>query len=507
MISNRNAPLLFALLVTVLAAGWRLIDADEWPSPLHPTVQYESALAARAIWCGARPAARTFDRHAWFDAVGFAHVVSPPVLPGLVAGLYAITGEEVPWVSKLFATAFWLAAGWCVRAAALRTSGGRWAASLALAWFVLTPLGIKVSRSFQTEPVLAFALAAAVWLLVRLDRPRWRATLFTAAACGFAALVKPGVLFAPLIVGFAGVLCSAPVPHRLAKLAAFTALTVLPSVAYAACVLPGHVGNKVLPGLLAEWWYYESVEKLVATVAGYGALGLALTGAAFAAANRALLLPGLFVGYAVYLVVFTFHCATHDYYHVPLLVLVAVAMAGPLARLEQRWPTPDQWRFAVAVLALVGYLFVTKNPHLGPWRWTPSARAELARRADEQTRYTATCHAIRNAVGPGSGVIVLGDAYGYPLEYHANIRRAFWPRPADVPILVRVGQLPASFAAEGYLRELVRTRGFDYFAVTDLAALEEQPELRAMLAKWGRVVASGADWVVYDLRAMRAGMR
>ena len=72
---------------------------------------------------------------------------------------------------------------WSLAVAALLT--------VAFAWFVLTPFGIKVSRSFQTEPVLAFAFAGAVWLLTRLDRPGWRATLLAGLVCGAAAFAKP----------------------------------------------------------------------------------------------------------------------------------------------------------------------------------------------------------------------------------------------------------------------------------------------------------------------------
>jgi hypothetical protein len=158
---------------------------------------------------------------------------------------------------------------------------------------------------------------------------------------------------------------------------------------------------------------------------------------------------------------------------------------------------------AAAPAVLIAYLIVTRHPHLGPWRWTSSAKADLASRADEQSRRVATYHAVRDAAGPGAGVIVLGDAWGYPLEYHAGVRRAFWPHPTDVPVLIRGGQLPAGFTAEGYLWELVRRRGFDFFAVTDIAALDDQPDLRAVLASRGRLVVSGPELLVYDLRPMR----
>ncbi|HJZ53830.1 MAG TPA: hypothetical protein VKE74_02670, partial [Gemmataceae bacterium] len=61
-------PLRIAGLLTLLALGVRLVDLTAWPLPFHPTVQYDCALAARAIWLAADPAQRTGERAAWFEA-------------------------------------------------------------------------------------------------------------------------------------------------------------------------------------------------------------------------------------------------------------------------------------------------------------------------------------------------------------------------------------------------------------------------------------------------------
>ena len=83
-----------ALVATALGVGWRLVDVTEWPFPFFDSVQYESALAARALWVAADPAARTPERAAWFAEARFGHVVSPPVLPAFVAATYAVSGRE-----------------------------------------------------------------------------------------------------------------------------------------------------------------------------------------------------------------------------------------------------------------------------------------------------------------------------------------------------------------------------------------------------------------------------
>jgi hypothetical protein len=55
-------PLRVSVAVILLALGLRAALPAGWPAPFHPTVQYESALAARAIWLALDPSQRTPDR-------------------------------------------------------------------------------------------------------------------------------------------------------------------------------------------------------------------------------------------------------------------------------------------------------------------------------------------------------------------------------------------------------------------------------------------------------------
>src|SRR4051812_29629518 len=131
MLAPGRAPLAFVALVAAIALGWRLVDIADWPSE-YPTVQYESALAARTILLKATPQ-RTPEEDLWLTATGARYITSPPILPGIVAGVYAVLGEEVPWVSRGFTIGFWLAAGGFVYAAAVRTAGSRWGGAIAFA--------------------------------------------------------------------------------------------------------------------------------------------------------------------------------------------------------------------------------------------------------------------------------------------------------------------------------------------------------------------------------------
>jgi hypothetical protein len=400
------------------------------------------------------------------------------VLPGLVAGVYLLTGDEPPAVSRLFTALFWVAAGWFVGRAVVRQTGSRWAGALALGWFVLCPYGLRAATSFQAEPVLAFALAVAVWHLSRPDRTlSLRGTIASGVVCGLLALAKPGMIVPPLAAGFGAVVLGLP-GGRLRKLAhvgAFAVLLALPSAVYVKLVLAGR-GGELMPGLLSERWFYVGVWRMATTAVGVPALVAGLIGAVLAARAGAYLPAGLFAGYLGYVGVFTFHAATHDYYHVPLMVLAAVGLGWAVA--DRRW-----W---VGVLLLLVCL--------EPWRYPAVYRPGPAT-ADRDAAYDA----VVAATGPGAKVVALAEDYGYPLEYRTSLRVVAWPRAADLPAMTRAGFLPSPFAADEYLAKLAAD-GYTFAVVTDRAEYDRQPDLRAALAARGRVVLARPGLLVFDLR-------
>lgn len=499
-------PLRCAAVLAVLALGFRAVDPAEWPFPFHPTVQYESALAARAVWLTLDPSQRTPERADWFADGPFHHVVSPPLLPGLVAGVYLAAGDEVPWASKVFAGLFWVGAGWLVMLAVNRQTGSRWAGVVALGWFALCPYGLMVSRSFQTESVLACGYAAAVWLLSRPGRSlAWRETLLSGLVCGLLAAAKPGVVLPPLALGFAAVVLTVPgrPGRKLLHLALFTVLLALPSVVYVKLVLSGR-GGELQPGLLLEWWFYSGVATRTRVAVGLIPLAIGLVGVGLAAWHRVLLPAGLTAGHLGTCAVFTYHCATHDYYHVPLLVPVAVGLGWAAWAVEQRVGPAVVGRprrllvVALAAVAVAAYLRLSRSPVVGPWRYAPAVRAAVAGVEAEQAGRAGLYREAAAATGPGAKVVAVTEEYGYPLEYHTGLRPLAWPRAVDLPAMTRAGMLPAPFAAADYLAGLA-ARGYTFAVVTDFAELDRQPDLRAALAA-GRVVLDRPGLLVVDLR-------
>src|SRR5262249_39643044 len=284
-----------------------------------------------------------------------------------------------------------------------RQTGSRWAGLVAFAWFVLAPYGLLVSRSFQAEPVLACAFAAAMWHLSRPGRGQtWSETLVCGCGGGLGAFATPGVLFAPLLAVFAALVLrsrSARGIDLMAHVAAFAMLMAAPSLAYVALVL-NHRGGELMPQLLAERWFYEGLAKMVAAVVGYPALAVGLAGAGVAARSGHYLLAALLAGYPAYIGLFTYHCATHDYYHTPLMVPVALGLGWFSTRIT--FTRCSGW----AVAILLGLLCVE------PWRYP-----RVMRTAPESTARTATYRAAREVVGPGAKVVAVTEDYGLPLEH------------------------------------------------------------------------------------------
>ena len=499
-------PLVFVFLVAVLGVGWRLVDLTEWPFPFHQTVQYESALAARTLWLHMSPAARTPDRSAWLNETGGHHIVSPPLLPAAVAACYCLVGEEVPWISKVFTALLWVGAGGFVFGAVLRQTGSPWAGAIACAWFVFTPYGLMVSRSFQTEPVAVFGFALAVWHLSRPGRClTWRQTLASAAICGIAAGLKPGVLLPPIVAGFAASLLSRGVsgtlPLKAAHVVAFAAMTAAPSVVYVMMWLP-HRGAELQASLLTRATFYEGVALMVWHVVGYWSLALGAAGIILAACGRSYLGVGLVAGYLAYVGAFTHHCSTHGYYHAPLLVIVGYGMGLLSAAIGDRgWRVPQPALAAAAAVGLAVYLHGSRLPYVGPWRGNALVQRVLSENAANAQKKADTFRTVRELIRPSIRVIVLSEDYGYPVEYATGLYIAAWPYLADAAVPGHVAE-PAAVRLRDFM-----AAGFSFLVVTDFAEFESQSELQAALQQYGKVVFASPEVRVYELAPGSGGTR
>jgi hypothetical protein len=248
--------------------------------------------------------------------------------------------------------------------------------------------------------------------------------------------------------------------------------------------LRGHLDKSFIPALYVErdfWFGWLDILKLIF---GFPVLIAALVSVLLLRdlVTKSLVI-GLWLGYFVYGLITTRHIATHIYYSVPLIPIVALSLA-PLAdavlmalgdSLRNRF-----WRQAVlgvAVFALALNIYTT--------------RTHIERNIGED--YAARAELIGDMVNHSSNIIYVSEYHGLPLKYHGEVVGTPWTSP---PVL-GVTNEDADLSNEARLDRLIEDRHPEYFVITDMPAFT--PELRALLLSRYELLAETPDYVIFDL--------
>ena len=201
------------------------------------------------------------------------------------------------------------------------------------------------------------------------------------------------------------------------------------------------------------------------------------------------LMIGLWVAYLAYGLFFDYHVATHDYYHLPLIPMVAVSLS-PLgdwffARLTESSPRP--WmRTAMYFILFLGLFSVL---------W------------DARNQLKAVDYRPEAAMWAGVGeelaeerVVALTQDYGSRLEYWGLKTAATWPYLGDINYIDARG---GSFSFEELFDRYSSQR--DFFLVTDFDELDRQLELKNRLFSSYLIHAQGDGYIIFNLRSPISG--
>jgi hypothetical protein len=195
-------------------------------------------------------------------------------------------------------------------------------------------------------------------------------------------------------------------------------------------------------------------------------------------------LYGLWAAYLLFGLFFDYHIATHDYYHLPLIPIVAISLA-PVAgwMLSQLCEvTAGGFTRAAAALILLGGLVISV------WN-TRNQMKQVDYRP--QAAFWAE---IGDKLQHGPNVVALTQDYGDPLSYWGWQDALIWPNSGDIEYHTARG---GSVDLEAQFEKV--TRGEAYFLVTDFEELDRQPALKQDLAGFA-VHAQGTGYVIYDLQ-------
>lgn len=490
---TRKAVLWAALLLLfVLSLGVRLYDLGDAPLDFHPTRQLHSALMARGMYYQSLEEAPQWQREIAVRQWKAEGQIEPPFLEWLAAQTYRLMGREALWVAQLYSILFWLAGGVALflLARAFSSAEGAFAAA---GFYLLLPYGIVASRTFQPDPLMTALTVFSLWAILRWQRRQSWGWVIAAGLLGGAAILVKAVAVFFVAGAWIGLLLAgnglrSALRNRQLWLAA--ALTILPEVVYllygifGSGVLQSQFDQRFFPGLWISAAFYLRWIGKIGAVVGLGWFLAALLGIFLVArpAPRGLLL-GAWVGYALYGLALPHHIGTHDYYSLPLIPLVGLGLA-PLVALvlgHLRGPRPVLQALAAGVFLAAALM--------GAY----TARTQLKR-----TDYRPEAifwEDLGRVLGPGASVVALAPDYGYALAYWGWITPGSWYTQAELSYREGIGQ-GQDFA--GLFAE--KTAGRDFFVVTLMDELEQQPELENWLEAHYPLYDEGRGYRIYDLR-------
>ncbi len=482
---------LLAVLVVLVGTGLRLYDLTEPPLDFYPTRQFRSLILARAFYLHWRPGDISPEEVEQRAAANRIARYEPPLLEQLVARTYLLLGREAPWVIRVYNTAFWLVGGLGL-ALLMRTWEPHPAALLAaLGYWMLLPFALHATRAFLPDPLMTALLVWAAYAWYRWARGGALSWLLAAAALATgAAVVKIYALFflgvlPPLLARARGLRLWRP--HFWWPAWALPPLVAVP--VYLNLHPPDYAGHFLLSWTLKlrHWWlspmpyggWMETVNN--ALHGGWVLVGLMALVLEANTRDRVALVAGWLLGYGLYGLVFLIQFATHAYYHLPLVPLVALGLGLALHRtlrvLETR---PRAWQAAGLLLLSTALVYPAGISYWHLASVDYRAKAEAYRRIGQRL--------------PRDGkIIALTEAYGWPLLYYGNVNVVRWPTQAHHALF---GVWDEAF--EQAFRE--RTRGFDYFLVTDFEEFWRQTPLRSYLYAHYPLVHQGGDYLLWDLR-------
>jgi hypothetical protein len=496
--------------VVLLGLVARMPGLGDPPVDFHPTRQYFDLLLTRDVAVDLGMSVPNNER----AAVDAARVepIEPPVLPVLVGTIWRFFGEST-FVARLSCVLAWCGAG-VLLIGALRSTTTIPSALLAGATFLGLPFGIAASRSYQPDVLMVALLAAGLWALTKSSAGmRWRVAAICCLAA--AAFTKNVALFfvLPLLLA-ASTGKSRVLPWRQAALGAVVAIA--PAAGWWAygslwhSFLDGQVAAKIMPQLLHTWSYWQSWLTMIRRVVPWPVLILALMGTV----SRGRTMLGrcnlaLFAGYALFGLVFTYHYATHSYYHLPLLLPVAVGV-GLFA--DTLWIWTRGW-FVVRAAVVSTVIFLVSAPALIAVFASKDSSGlagdlSLAFGTARAPAYLRDEAAVAEEVGRltdhDPDLVLAGDAYGYPLEFHGRVAGVGWPYPIDrFAASLRGDSVPSG---QSLLCGMLVDDPNRRFVITELGRLPFDEELVNLLNAGELVSYSENRFAIFDLSPLSSGV-
>jgi len=515
--------------VFVAGLGLRLYRIGEPLFDFVPVRQYHSALLARGFY--------EWLLNGDLRTIPPDGIIEPPILELFASLSYLITGGEHLWIPRLLSTSFWMVGAVFVYLIARKIVSPN-AAVFSVAFYLFDPAVVFPSRAFMPDPLMIMMLLVSVYTVVRYhEQPTTGRLMVAVVASSMALFVKPGIClfqifgaFIALMVYRKGILRSLTSAH----LYLFTALILVPPGLYyvygtrIAGFLQGQVEGKVVPQYLLEPYFWrgwlQQIESMVGIIGFLGAvIGVLLIRPGLPRA----LMAGLWGGYFLFGLVFTYHIHTHGYYSLQFVPVVALSLGSLWDKAVRYIRQGDRYVYRRAVvfglIILAGILGVVEQriTILGIAQQAQSAKPFPGRYlgsaliADYEGR-GQTYRVIGGEVGHSRRTVISAPDFGYPLMYHGRLDGKYWPTPNMVGWWQSRGRagrnLGTATNRRGYFDDLYTETSPEYFVVIKRFTQGGGSELwtrdrfvRKVLTRHFPVVARDPYYIVFDLKSGEYG--
>jgi len=485
-------------LIFIAALGIRLYRINEPPLSFHATRQYRSLLIARGFYYQGLQGLPEWKKEVTRINQQRQGLLEPPVIELLTAAGYRMVGGEYFWFPRLLSILFWLVGGGFVYLIGEKIANAK-AALFATAFYLFLPFSIQASRSFQPDPLMVLLLLSSVYACLRYDEQPSTSRLivvYILSAC--AIFIKPVSLF--VIYTVFGTLAFNRQGFRKAvsnpAIFVFFLVTPLPALLFylygilTSETLQTQAQASFLPQLLLNPFYWRGWLENINAVIGFIAFLGALLGLMMVPKDRPLiLLFAMWAGYILFCLVFNYHIATHDYYHLQLIPIAALSLSPLVMAIAERlednnreWYRQMAIRF-ILLLAFVIYAAVTvRNLAAAPNNVTSVGVAEeIGSRIKHSTR-----------------TVYLASDYGLSLEYHGEISGLPWPLVSDLQWESLANQ--EILDAEDRFQAWFYPEEPEYFIITDLREFEEQKDLAHFLRANYPLLVRSDSYQIYSLQ-------
>ena len=481
------------LLAAVLLAafGLRMLNLKNPPLDFNGTRQLFSALKARGIFYQYVTNIPEATRRLAIS-LGNVGIVEPPVLENIVAQTYRLTGEHL-WIARIYSSFFWVIAGLALFLL-IREFASTSAAMLGTIFYLFVPFGVFASRAFMPDPLMVCLIVFSLWALFRWQNTAsWKWALAFGIFAGTALFVKNLSAFI-LVGGLAGVILGARGLKRSIRdpqVWTMAGLMLLPVGIYTLygilkLNMQGQFALRFFPKMWIDPAFYFRWAFTVNANIGWTAVLLAALSLFLADAKRERpLLIGLWVGYFLFGMTFSYHFFTHDYYQLSFIPLVAISMSPGLRLFFERFYKISPGLFPRLVLTAVVLIGIA----IPAWY-----SRDLIVKSDYSNEPGFWAE-IGDKLGPAGDVIGLTQDYGYRLAYWGWRGSAAWFTSADIGLRYLAGQnvdLLQTFQHD--------TAGKKYFLVTMFGELDKEPAIKDLLYKNYPVYAQTDEYVIFDLQ-------